>query len=340
MRSIGDTVLMTPCLAALKTWRPDIEISVLIEPLSAPLLEDHPQVDRLVVAGSGLAARGRLALALRRDRFDAAFNMHGGTTGMILARLSGARYTFAFRGHRQSWLLCGRAPSPDSILGRERIHSVEQQLALLGWAGVPWPEGRPALSLALSGDARAKTRARLESIGFRPEGARFAVIAPSAALESKRWTASGFAATVDHLGRRWGFQSVVVAGPGQEGLAREVAALAREKPAIISGLSLKELMALIAMSGLFVGNDSGPAHIAAAFARPLVVIFGASNVDVWRPWTESAYRTVASTRPRYARAIKDVSDGEVAAAIDETLESALGADHGADAASPARRLMV
>jgi ADP-heptose:LPS heptosyltransferase len=312
----------------------------LIEPLSAPLLEDHPQVDRLVIARAGLAARGRLALALSRDRFDVAFNMHGGTTGMIMARLSGARHTFAFRGHRQSWLVSGRAPSPDSILGRDRIHSVEQQLALLGWAGVPWPEGRPALSLALTGDAQAKARARLEDIGLGVEDSRFAVIAPSAALESKRWSASGFAAAVDHLSQRWGLQSIVVAGPGQEGLAREVAALARAKPAIVSGLSLKELMALVAMSGLFVGNDSGPAHIAAAFARPLVVIFGSSSVSVWHPWTESAYRTVSSAGPRDAQAIKRVSPGEVKAAIDETLQSALQADHGADAGGPARRLMV
>jgi ADP-heptose:LPS heptosyltransferase len=312
LRSIGDTVLMTPCLAALKSWRPDIEISVLTEPLSAPLLEDHPLLDRLIIAGPDLAARARVAFDLGWRQFDAAFNMHGGTTGMILTRLSRARHTFAFRGHRQSWLMSGRAPSPDVILGRSRIHSVEQQLALLHWAGVPWPEGRPALSLALPAEAQASARARYG----------FAAIAPSAAIESKRWTAAGFAEVVDHLNDTWSLPSVVIAGPGREMLAREVSALSRAKPEVVSGMRLKEVMALLDASAVFVGNDSGPAHIAAAFARPLVVIFGSSNVDVWHPWTESVYRVVKSGDPLDEQAIKQIPPGEVIAALDEVLHLA------------------
>ncbi|HWX40210.1 MAG TPA: hypothetical protein VN345_03590, partial [Blastocatellia bacterium] len=143
LRSIGDTVLMTPCLDAIKAWRPDIEISVLSEPYSAPLLEDHPLVDRLIIAGQSSASRARLIADLRRLRFDIAFNLHGGTTATVIAALSGARYTVGYHGYRQSWMLGWRAPSPDVILGRARIHSVEQQLALLGWSGVPWPRLQP-----------------------------------------------------------------------------------------------------------------------------------------------------------------------------------------------------
>ena len=327
LRSIGYTVLMTPCLAALKSWRPDIEISVLLEPLSAPLLEDHPQVDRLIVSGPDLPSRARLAREMPGGRFDVAFNMHGGTTGMMMARLSAARHTVAFRGHRQSWLVSARAPGPDLILGRARIHSVEQQLALLHWAGVPWPASRPVLSLALSAEAQAKARARLDALNLaEAKGARrFAVIAPSAATEAKRWTESGFASVVDHLNDKWGLPSVVIAGPAQEKLARRVSALARTKPAVVSDLSLKELMALIRASELFVGNDSGPAHIAAAFARPVVVVFGASNVDVWHPWTESVYRVVSSNGPDAEQRIKQISARKVTAAADEALETALAA---------------
>ena len=66
LRSIGDTVLMTPCLAALKAMRADLEINVVSEPLAAPLLEDHPLVDHLIVADRSLAARARLVRQLRR----------------------------------------------------------------------------------------------------------------------------------------------------------------------------------------------------------------------------------------------------------------------------------
>ncbi len=211
LRSIGDTVLMTPCLAALKSWRPDIRLTVLSEPLSAPLLEDHPHVDDLIVAPPGLGARARILSRLRREQFDVAFNMHGGTTATFLTRLSGARRSVGYKGYRYSWMLDARAPAPDVILGRRLIHSVEQQLALLGWAGVPWPASGPHLSLAISGAAKASIKARLDETGLGD--ARFALIAPSAAFEAKRWNAAGFAAVVDHFRDRYNLPSLVIAGP-------------------------------------------------------------------------------------------------------------------------------
>src|SRR5258708_5689932 len=149
LRSIGDTVLMTPCLTALKSMRPDLKIAVVSEPLSAPLLAAHPLVDDLIVSEKSLTSRARLLSRLRRQRFDVAFNMHGGTTATWLARLSGGGCTIGYKGYRHSRLFDLRAPDPDAILGRKEVHSVEQQLALLHWSGVPWP-ANPRLVLAAS----------------------------------------------------------------------------------------------------------------------------------------------------------------------------------------------
>jgi heptosyltransferase-3 len=317
LRSIGDTVLMTPCLEAIKSWRPDIELTVLSEPLAAPLLEDHPHVDRLIVAPPGLAARARVVSRLRSLRLDAAFNMHGGTTATFFARLSGARYSIGYKGYRYSWLLGARAPSPDAILGRARIHSVEQQLALLGWAGVPWPKSKPQLSLVVSDIAKASIRARLAEAGMSET--RFACVAPSAAFESKRWSAAGFAAVVDHLRERYNLPSLVIAGPDEEHIAREVAERSRAKPLVVAGLSLKELTAIIGASSIFAGNDSGPAHIAAALARPMAVVFGSSDSSVWHPWTESDYRVIESSD----LSITQVSEARVIASVDQVMHAAI-----------------
>ncbi len=322
LRSIGDTVLMTPCLAALKSWRPDIEITVLSEPLAAPLLEDHPHVDRLIVARPGFASRARVVGRLRGARFDFAFNMHGGTTATFLARLSGAKFTVGYKGYRYSRMLSARAPAPDVLLGRSRVHSVEQQLALLNWAGVPWPASGPQLSLKVSDQAMASGRARLADLGLAER--RFACIAPSAAFESKRWPSSGFAAAVDHLSRKYNLPSAVIAAPGQEHIAREVTEHAQSKPHTIAALSLKELTAIIGMSSIFVGNDSGPAHIAAALARPLAVIFGSSDASVWRPWTQGFYRVIESN----GLPITGISEAEVIAAVNEVMQSAIAINKG------------
>ncbi|HSB10843.1 MAG TPA: glycosyltransferase family 9 protein [Blastocatellia bacterium] len=329
LRSIGDSVLMTPCLAALKDWRPAIEIGVVTEPLAAPVFEGHPLVDRSFVAGQSLGSRLRLLARIRRERFDLAVNLHGGSTGMLLAAMSGAKYKVGFRGQQGSWLLNKRAPSPDIILGRDVIHSVEQQLSLLQWAGVPMPV-LPRLALAIHSASAASLRTKLQNAGLTSPAltsSRFAIVAPGAAFESKRWSARGFAQVIDHMRSRWQLESIIVAGPGQEPLAREIAGSASTNPYVLSQVSLAELMALIAIFGrVFVGNDSGPMHIAAAVDCPVVAVFGSSDPNVWHPWTEAPYRVLGGERGTGDNdrrgSIEKVEAYEVIASVDEVLQSA------------------
>ena len=330
LRSIGDTVLMTPCLDALKTLHPDIEIGVVIEPLAQQIVEGHPMIDKLFVAGKSPASRLSLITKLRREHFDVAFNLHGGTTGMFLAAMSGAKHTIGFRGQSASWLLTARAPDPNVILGRERIHSVEQQLALLQWAGAPTPE-RPRLSLAIDRNAKATVRTKLMSAGANAASlasARFAIVAPGAAFESKRWSARGFASVIEHLNSRWKIESIVVAGPGQEALAKQVADSSGSNPIVLSNITLAELTALIGTFGLvFVGNDSGPMHIAAAVDCPILAMFGSSNPDVWHPWTEAPYRVLGGERgtgdSNNRGSIEQITVDEVITAVDKVLQIAM-----------------
>lgn len=320
---------MTPCLQALKDWQPNVEISVVIEPLAAPLLEQHPLVDHLFVAGKSLTSKVALIGRLRREKFDLAFNLHGGTTGMSLAAMCGAAHTFAYRGQPGSWLLTDRAPGPNVILDQVRIHSVEQQLALLHWAGVPMPA--PA-RLALEIDSSAATRARAKLIAAGVPGAqlissRFAIVAPGATFESKRWSSRGFSVVIDHLSTRWRLASIIIAGPGQERLAEDVAASSTSNPRVLSGVLLTELEEIIGGFGhIFIGNDSGPMHIAAAMECPIVAVFGSSNPDVWRPWTTSPYRVLGGERGisdnEIRNAIDRIAIDEVISAVDEVLESA------------------
>lgn len=329
LRSIGDTVLMTPCLQALNDWQPGIQVSVATEPLAAPLLEGHPLVDNLFVAGNSFASKSELIRRLRRENFHLAFNLHGGTTGMLLAAMCGAEHTFAYRGQRGSWLLTDRAPGPDVILECDRVHSVEQQLALLHWAGVPMP-AEPRLTLQIDSNAARSLREKLAAAGVAGAqliSSRFAIVAPGATFESKRWSSRGFSSVIDHLSGRWGLESIIISGPGQERLAREVASSSNSQPRVMSQMNVGELKAIIGSFGrIFVGNDSGPMHIAAALECPIVAIFGSSNPDVWRPWTKSPYRVLGGERGTADNETRSTIDkiaiDEVISAADEVLESA------------------
>jgi ADP-heptose:LPS heptosyltransferase len=300
LRSIGDTVLMTPCLSALKTWRPDIETTVLLEDIAAPLLNGHDLVDRLILSPRTSIQKFGLIRELRSNNFDIAFNLHGGTTGAIIAALSGARYTVGYAGYRWSRLLTARAPAPDVVLGKTVIHSVEQQLALLKWAGVPWPESIvPRLSVC--GQARASIKERLALLGMlQPgsDGAGYAVVSPAASAASKRWGTRSFALVAQHLYDFWRLKSLIIAGKGEEHIAQQVAADAGDCARVLSGLTLSELVALISEATAFVGNDSGPMHIAAARRTPMVAIFGSSNLNVWRPWSRGPSRVLSPATVR------------------------------------------
>jgi ADP-heptose:LPS heptosyltransferase len=158
--------------------------------------------------------------------------------------------------------------------------------------------------------------------------ARFAIVAPGAAFESKRWSARGFASVIDHLNDRWKIDSIVVAGPGQEALAKEVADSSRSNPIVLSNITLAELTAVIGTFGLvFVGNDSGPMHIAAAVDCPILAIFGSSNPDVWHPWTQAPYRALGGERGTgdsdNRGSIEQITVDDVITAVDEVLQIAV-----------------
>lgn len=316
---------MTPCLSALKSYCPDVEITIVTEAKAAPILEDHPLVDRLAIAGPTTLSRVSLVRHLRAIGLDVAFNMHGGTTATFITALSGAPHRIGYRDYRYSWMLNARAPAPDTLLGRTKLHSVEQQLALLTWAGVPYPDSTPRLCLPVSDSAKSTVAERLAAAGLEPSG--FVVLAPAASHESKRWPAACFADVIDHLWDYWRMPAVVIAGDGEEQVAEHVAASARTTPTVLTKLTLRELIALISSSRLFFGNDGGPMHIAAALERPIVAVFRSSNADVWHPWTPSPCHVLRAAH-HGVDLFGEIPLRDALDAVDQVVESVVSASNG------------
>src|SRR2546423_3451624 len=150
LRSIGDTVLTTPSLFALRRFLPQAKIHILLEDWVAPLLEGSKLVDRVIATPRhGNSARARLARELHRANYDVVYNLHGGTTATLLARASGATHRVGYAHYQYARLHNHVAPSPQEIWSRPTLHSVEQQLALIGWTGVPVSD-RPPAQLAVT----------------------------------------------------------------------------------------------------------------------------------------------------------------------------------------------
>ncbi len=289
LRSIGDTVLSTSSLVALKRFLPHATIDILLEDWVAPVLEGLAQVDEVITFARGsLKSRIQVARRLRGNRYDVVYNLHGGTTATFLTRATGAKHRVGFESYQYAGLHNHLAPSPLLLWGRDQTHSVEQQLSLLGWTGVPVSD-RPPTQLAVTERASATIQTRLELAGLADTP--FAVIHPVAAFATKQWATENFGRVATELSAK-GLPIVAIATPKE---SEVIEALKQGTPTPVitcTDLSLPEITALITRARLFIGNDSGIAHIAAAVKAPSVVIFGSSNRTHWRPWTTAAAELV------------------------------------------------
>lgn len=301
LRSIGDTVLATPSLIALRKFLPDAQIDVLLEDWVAPLLEGFDAVDNVIAVGKGSADRMKTAWELRRRKYDVAFNLHGGTTGTFFTFASGARHRVGYTEYQYSFLYNHLLTSASDFWRKEHTHSAEQQLALLGFTGVPFdPNQKSRLSVSnlalgsVAGKLTAETQRRGEwELG---ELSDFALIHPAAAFATKTWAVENFARTAEFLNEK-GLQTVAVAAGNERDVLERLIDESKIPIAAFNDLTLPEITALASRASLFVGNDSGIAHIAAAVDTPTVVVFGSSNINHWRPWTDAPNEIVREELP-------------------------------------------
>src|SRR5215212_10861781 len=183
LRSIGDTVLATPSLHALRRFLPRARLDVLLEDWVAPLLEGSREVDRVLTVERGSkSSRLRAARLIRAEKYDVVYNLHGGSTAALLTRATGARHRVGYAAYRYASLHNHTAPPSSALWGREKTHSAEQQLALPGWTGVPVTD-RPASRLGVTPEAPARVSLRLRRAGL--EGLDFALVHPAAAFDTK-----------------------------------------------------------------------------------------------------------------------------------------------------------
>jgi ADP-heptose:LPS heptosyltransferase len=278
LRSLGDSVLTTPALALAKRFRPDLKLSVVVEDRFAEVFTGNPDVDQILAPNAASLARLRPHLAL---------NLHGGATSvrLMLAAASGWRAGFAHFRFQPMYNI--RIPRAQEILSADRtVHTAEHLASAMFYLGVPQSE---------------IPRARLFAAPASRSGP-YAVLHPMASSPDKTWPRENFLAVAKHL-EELGIEPLFVAGLGED--------LSAFSPhACFQGAPLEEVKSLLAGATLFVGNDSGPAHIAAAFGRPVIALFGSSDVENWRPWrTENAVLTSPN-------GISSIEVSEVAEAID------------------------
>ena len=287
---LGDAVLTTPALGALRAACPQARITIAAKPLVAELFCHHPDIDEIEVYDkdgrhSGAIGMLRKAAELRRRRFDAALLLQNAFDAAALSFLAGVPERMGYATDGRRLLLSRAVPVTEEILS---LHHAEYYLFLLRELGVPRPEN-PRLSLRVTEEEVASMRFRLAALGI-PEEKRILGINPGATYGSaKRWFPERFAAVADALSEEWQAAVVLMGSVPEMPLSAEIEQAMRRKPVNLAGrTTVRELMALLASCSFLVTNDSGPMHIGAAFGVPIAAIFGPTDWRKTSPWTEKA----------------------------------------------------
>ena len=308
---MGDCLLLTGPVRALKEEFPGFQISVLVESRFAACFEGNPDFAEVIPL-----MRKRSAARLLTRRFNAIINLHGGPTSLAYAWLAWGN-RIGLEQYQYRFLYNGLVP-PDE----PHRHSTERTMAVFRWLGLQRETESPSLRFEVHPREAEKMHAAMQD---RP----YVVIHPGALQVTKRWDPGRYAEVARTL-QNEGFTIALTGGPGEESVIAEVGRHV-EGTTILLGLTIPELGELIRGARLYIGNDSGPMHLATAVGTPTVVPWGSSDSEAWRPWGAKSrviqnpfecnpcpgYRCLVADTPL---CIESVSVEQVTAAVREMLK--------------------
>lgn len=286
---LGDAVMATPALAAIRQTWPKAELVVLANPLVSQLLAHHPWIDRVLIfdrAGEHAGIKGRLRLAaqLRQERFDLALILPNSFDSALIPWLAGIPVRLGKASDGRSLLLTGCYREKSATIPQ---HELLYYLDLLGHFGINGTVREPLLFTTPDEDRSAEKL--LSQSGIQPGQTILGINAGATFGSAKRWYPERFAQAGAILAERWQAKIVLFGGPDEVGIVAEIEqGLAGNCLNLAGKTTVRELIALLKRCNFMITNDSGPMHIASAFGVPLVAIFGPTDHSGTAPCSNKA----------------------------------------------------
>lgn len=292
LSSLGDVIHALPVARALRRALPAAHLTWVVEAREYAILRDHPDLDAVVPVDTRLWRRliwrpagvpavlgkiGRLRTRIRRAAFDVAIDLQGLIKSGLLTAYTGAPIRIGFSAGRcrerlNALFTNRRVLPPDSAR-----HVVEQYLALLAPLGIK--PGIPEFIVPVPAAAERRMDDLLLKEGVKP-GDRLVAINPGAGRLEKRWSVESFHHLADRLATEAGARLLVLWGPDESHMAREIALGLPGAGAVLAPpTDLGELTALLRRCRLMIANDTGPLHLAAALGTPCLGLFGPTSAE-------------------------------------------------------------
>ncbi len=288
---IGDVLLNTPVVRALRRHYPQSDLVYCTEPTPARVLQGNPWLDDILIHPRPATWRQELAFIahVRKQQFDLVIDLMGNPRSAILTFLSGARHRLAFARFPRSLCynrLVVRQPEVQS-------YSVFDRLRLLAPLGIHSTD--IALDMAYTDEERAAVTTFLQTHGVTANDLLICVD-PTSYVPTREWPGPSFSQLIDLLSHRLNARVCLLWGPGEQEKVQAIAAAAISQPMLNPSWELGHIAALLDRADLFVGNDSAPKHIAVSQGTPTLSITGAQDPVNWVS-PEAQHRAVFAGLP-------------------------------------------
>ena len=279
LRYLGDVLLITPCLQAIKENLPHANVTVVVNKGTEAVLHNHPCVDHVVTVDRRYVVEGwRAVIRLRKRRYDLVLDLTDGDRSAIMTRLVNARHRVGYNAEHR-W----RGRCYDQIIhgDPDEMHSVDYYLRAAKAIGLKTNVHAPMLSFAPDDEEYANEL--LVDHGIDSEE-QLVMIHPGSRWEAKSWLAERFAAVADTIQVSRSARVVFAGSEMERARVKNIQAqMSTTSVSIVGQTTVLQLAAVMKRCALFLGNDNGPMHMAAAAGLPVVALFGPTNPKVWGP---------------------------------------------------------
>lgn len=281
---IGDAVLTMPAVTAVRKKFPDAEISILVKPWVAGLFENSPDIDRIIIYDDKkygrLCGKRKLVNDLKKNKFDMAILFQNAFEAAFLSFLAGIPVRYGYNTDGRGMLLTHKIALSDETLKK---HQVWYYLDLLRPLGINIE--KPELSLKIGNKDKAAASNILKKNRIKKDELIIGINPGASYGHAKRWLPDRYAKLADRLIERHAAKIILFGSKDDKEVATEIASLSSHKLINLAGrTSLSEAIALIERSRLFITNDSGLMHIAAALNVPVIAIFGSTSPERTGPY--------------------------------------------------------
>jgi heptosyltransferase-2 len=297
---VGDAIMALPALRAVRSKFPDARIAIVARPYVVDLYREQEICDELVPYDTkgehrGFRGRERLAAQLRDRRFDVALLLQNAFDAAWLAWRAGISERIGYARDGRSPLLTKpiKVPKPGEIPSHEKFYYLEL-LRRAGW--IDQLQDDAHITLHVSDAARRRVSQILLDEGSSPNAIRIAVGAGASYGAAKCWPPARFAKVLNEIHLQTAPDIILFGTPAEAAVSDAIAADLRRAPIDLTGkTSIADLPALLSQCHIFLGNDSGAMHVAAAVGLPVVAIFGPTDPCGTAPVTPRS--TIVQQKP-------------------------------------------